>query len=273
MKKRSGSLSYADDPSGIRSLLSRVSVPHTAGAPGAAAGQQPPLLFEGLPRAPRRGLSRAAADGAQGCAGIQAVPGGGGRGGDEGAGAKGGAWEEVEEEEEEEGGRGAEGAEGSGVAGLRGPGAVDADSGGSNDMVHLCATFSADPSIMALAQLLKQLGALQGAAAQRRRRRRALQGQPPPGHLHTLPEQQAQRQGLRQRQQRDVQGRGEREGRWRARQARQCAALLHFCTSSLYECITAEKAELLAAHLKLYCLVLGYCQVCDARRTGKRAHG
>jgi len=295
VKKRSGSLSYADDPSGIRSLLSRVSVLHTGGGQGGAAAP-PPLLFTAQPPLAPHPASPtssccSAGQGAvmHGSHSSTAVVEGGlsaratgavsGVGLNNGGGSFGsGSMEAWEDSEDDVGG--ADARSGAQVAGTRAAPSTAAD-GGSNDMVHLCATFSADPSIMALAQLLKQLGALQCSTAPRQR-------QPQQHHInhhyaartglcagaaaleqhhlcHEQPQELQQQQHERQQQQQRL-----RLGRqWRATQRRQCAALLQFCTSSLYECITAEKAELLAAYLKLYCLVMGFSQAgCPAWLNG-----
>lgn len=158
VRKKAGSLAYADDPSGIRSLLSRMSVVHAGGD------------------------------------GVRAA--GGHCGDDDGCGSKG--------EGEEEGG-----ASGGG--------------GGSNGMVHLCATFSADPFVMGFAQLLQQLGALQ---------QRVAHG---PAMGPGLPAAWA----------------GEPGQLGRASQRSQCGALLHFCTSALYECVTGK-----APHASAQCMWL-----------------
>ncbi|KAF5836823.1 hypothetical protein DUNSADRAFT_5363 [Dunaliella salina] len=346
VKKRSGSLSYADDPSGIRSLLSRVSVLHTGGGQGGGAAAPPPLLFTTQPplmahharqggrgqggdvAAPTstrqspslgtggHGSNSSSSAFVEGEPGARATRGGSGAVIDDGGGTFGSESAEAGDNSEEDANladvqSGAQAAGGANASNASSTPSAAAD-GGSNDMVHLCATFSADPSIMALAQLLKQLGALQGSAALRQhqahyhadlyadchvdqhedhhaartgvrkgaavlkhhhfRHERTQQHhlyheqtqQQHLSHEQTQQQQQQQQQQQEQEQhmlQQQCHQRKLRHGRrWRASQRRQCAALLQFCTSSLYECITAEKAELLAAYLKLYCLVLGFSQ-------------
>ena len=120
VKKRAGALSYADDPSGIRSLLSRAfqrgrgMVGSHLTAADAGAGALAAKVAKWSKQLPGDGQGAMEA-------------GGGGSNGDEG-------------EEEEEGGGGA--------------GQLKEDEGVVHDVVHLCRTFSADPYIMGFAYLV-----------------------------------------------------------------------------------------------------------------------
>lgn len=252
VKKRSGSLSYADDPSGIRSLLSRVSVLHTGGGGGIGQGgaAPPPLLF---PR-PLSSTQHAHMPDPQHVSVSNAQH----------AALSSGA---TQADDDDGDGLSMSLEESAGVESSAEKDAVTGG-GGSNDMVHLCATFSADPSIMALAQLLKQMGALQQARALvsfPSTQQSSLQLQQGPVHLQQQQDQQQggseQQQVEQHHQQLQLLQQHRSAQQWRSAQHTQSGVLLQFCTSSLYECITAEKAELLASYLKLYVLVLGFTQV------------
>lgn len=174
VKKKAGSLSYADDPSGIRSLLSRAF--HT----------QQATVCSWLGQGDDASLT--------------------------GAGRQGGG--EV-------------------------PG---------SDIVHLCATFSADPFIMAFAQHVQHLASLSSAAQQHRAARspRLLVGR-------RLPSSQL----------RDAAATGDAgncaDKAQSASTLQAVSGMLQFCTAALYECISGEKTGALDAYLLLFSLVHCYC--------------
>eukprot|EP00798_Chlamydomonas_sp_ICE-L_P020647 gene20647-27435_t len=120
---------------------------------------------------------------------------------------------------------------GGGDGGQPAAGGVDANSDdaasapASFDIVHLCATFSVDPLVMGFAQHVKALSLLlRGGDAARHGSRRGSHSQ-------------AFQRGCEEQ--------------------RQVDSFLAFCHSSLYECITQEKAGTLLWYLQLYCLVHG----------------
>ncbi len=211
VKKRAGSLSYSQDPSGIRSLLSRAFHGHGL-LPAAAA-----LRHSGED------------DGSDsdGDSGYTAQEGQG----DTAAGAGG--------EGEGEGGTG---------------------SGSSCfDLVHLCATFSVDPSIMAFAQHIKAMRDLWVARGEAEGPGGGVPGTgggaAACGGMRARLALLAPATGLPGKRRRHDDARG---GSSSSSLGRRGADLLTFCYSVLYECITGEKTVALLPYLQLYCLVASY---------------
>jgi hypothetical protein len=133
-------------------------------------------------------------------------------------------------------------------------------------MVTVCATFSADPSIMGLAQMLQQLGGYRSMPQDH--------GKPTAGKLGAgsqrctpgIPRLLLRAPGAGDKQEE------EEEGRSRAASDRPAAvddpdpsvavqsrdneaALLSFTMAALHECITGEKAGMLMSYIHLYCLL------------------
>jgi hypothetical protein len=118
-------------------------------------------------------------------------------------------------------------------------------------MVHLCATFSADPSIMGLAKVLQQLGAGASRAAACARGAPASEDLP---HL-LLGRSPTLSSGVGAVGAEGVQtSDSEVDGKLRGH-ASSCEGLLAFSTAALHECVTGEKAGMLMAYLHLYCLM------------------
>ncbi|GIL62354.1 hypothetical protein Vafri_16523, partial [Volvox africanus] len=126
--------------------------------------------------------------------------------------------------------------------------------GGGFDLVHLCATFSVDPSIMAFAQHIKAMRdlwiaveadaetAVEGGNVNAGGLRRGIVLLAPVSATPPA-------QGIDREQQRRLSQRQRRQRR------RHGADLLSFCYSALYECITGEKTAALSMYLNLHCLV------------------
>ncbi|GIM09537.1 hypothetical protein Vretimale_13366 [Volvox reticuliferus] len=126
--------------------------------------------------------------------------------------------------------------------------------GGGFDLVHLCATFSVDPSIMAFAQHIKAMRDLwsaveadaevaigTGCVTAGGLRRGIVLLAPVSATLPAWDTDVEQQRQLLQWQ--------------HCQRRRHGAGLLSFCYSALYECITGEKTAALPMYLNLHCLV------------------
>ncbi|GLI61805.1 hypothetical protein VaNZ11_004310 [Volvox africanus] len=307
VKKRAGSLSYSQDPSGIRSLLSRafynqgllrMPLEHSPPCTGTGTRSRTAVVAGGAEAATplnvagvagvspnsgggaifgarrqldwctdRHGDRRAASLGPYSppCGGSAGNGGGGGGGGGEvmeppplieGQHERDQCRADREDDQTEGSGSGG-GNAARAAAGCAPTGIGDGDrtrGGGGFDLVHLCATFSVDPSIMAFAQHIKAMRDL-WIAVEADTEAAFESGNVTAGGFRrgivllapvsaTPPA-----QGIDVEQQR-------RLSQWQRRQRRRHGAdLLSFCYSALYECITGEKTAALPMYLNLHCLV------------------